>query len=83
MILLLLQKTLEFSNRLMEIQTVELCQIKPDHKVLEVGFGPGVGLQAAYRYIKGQKLVFIKIILVYFYCNIATLSFALSIQLSS
>ncbi|XP_014788729.1 uncharacterized protein LOC106882529 [Octopus bimaculoides] len=38
--------------RHMELLAVENCQLHPNHNVLEVGFGPGIGLQAAYNIIK-------------------------------
>ena len=34
-------------NSYLEVAAVELCEIRPNHRVLEVGFGPGVGLKAA------------------------------------
>ncbi|XP_041375037.1 uncharacterized protein LOC121387871 isoform X2 [Gigantopelta aegis] len=39
-------------NSFLERNAVELCNIQPHHQVLEVGFGPGIGLEEAYRYIK-------------------------------
>ncbi|XP_029652156.1 uncharacterized methyltransferase YdaC-like [Octopus sinensis] len=42
-------------NRRLEKAAVEHCNIKPDYNVLEVGFGPGLGLEAAYQKIKGGK----------------------------
>ncbi|XP_014782918.1 demethylmenaquinone methyltransferase [Octopus bimaculoides] len=42
-------------NGKVEIAAVEHCNIKPDYYVLEVGFGPGLGLEAAYQKIKGGK----------------------------
>ena len=32
----------------------ELCEIQPDHKVLEVGFGPGLGLKEAFNKVSGE-----------------------------
>ncbi|XP_060070294.1 ubiquinone/menaquinone biosynthesis C-methyltransferase UbiE-like [Ylistrum balloti] len=31
------------------------AEIEPDHKVLEVGFGPGIGIEEACKYVKGGK----------------------------
>ena len=47
------QKQLLRHNQPLEENAAKLCGIKPDDKVLEVGFGPGLGLKAAYQYIKG------------------------------
>lgn len=41
------------NNSFLETNAVKLCNIKPDHNVLEIGFGPGVGLEAAYNIVKG------------------------------
>ena len=30
--------------------------IQPEHNVLEIGFGPGIGIKAAYEVIKGSSL---------------------------
>ena len=43
-------------NTNLERNAVRLCNIAPHHQVLEVGFGPGIGLEEAYHYIKGQRL---------------------------
>ena len=40
-------------NTILETEAVKLCGIQPDHEVLEVGFGPGVGLKAAHDVVKG------------------------------
>jgi hypothetical protein len=37
-----------------EHAAVRLCNIQPDDNVLEVGFGPGVGLNEAFRMVKGN-----------------------------
>ncbi|GFO13162.1 uncharacterized protein PoB_003966700 [Plakobranchus ocellatus] len=42
-------------SRILETNAVKLCKLKPDHKVLEVGFGSGNGLQAAYSVVKDGK----------------------------
>ncbi|RUS75401.1 hypothetical protein EGW08_016840 [Elysia chlorotica] len=42
-------------SRVLETNAVKLCRLKPDHKVLEIGFGSGLGLQTAYNIIKGGK----------------------------
>ena len=36
----------------MENEIVKHLNIQPDHKVLEVGFGPGAGLNAALKNLK-------------------------------
>ena len=41
-------------NRFLEINAVRLCNIQPHHQVLEVGFGPGVGLKEAAKCVKGK-----------------------------
>ncbi|GFR69418.1 demethylmenaquinone methyltransferase, partial [Elysia marginata] len=43
------------NSRILETNAVKLCKIKPDHKVLEIGFGSGIGLQAAYNVVKDGK----------------------------
>jgi len=42
-------------NSFLEKNAVKFSDIKPDHTVLEIGFGPGVGLGHAYNIIKGGK----------------------------
>ncbi|XP_069797505.1 uncharacterized methyltransferase YdaC-like [Narcine bancroftii] len=37
------------SNRILEATAVNVCDIQPDNVVLELGFGPGLGLQEAAR----------------------------------
>ncbi|GAB1602794.1 uncharacterized protein LOC115227913 [Argonauta hians] len=44
---------LKKGNRIVENKAVEHCNIERDYHVLEVGFGPGIGLEAAYDKIKG------------------------------
>ncbi|XP_033728649.1 demethylmenaquinone methyltransferase-like isoform X2 [Pecten maximus] len=46
---------LEKKNGFIEIEAVRLSDIHPDHQVLEIGFGPGIGIEAAYNIIKGGK----------------------------
>jgi len=41
-------------NRFLERKAVALCGIQPNDKVLEVGFGPGLGLEAASELITGE-----------------------------
>lgn len=41
-------------NRGLEENAVKLCDISKDDSVLEVGFGPGIGIQEAYMRIKGK-----------------------------
>ena len=42
-----LQIILGKGNASLENETVKHLNIQPDHKVLEIGFGPGIGLYAA------------------------------------
>ena len=42
-----LQIILGKGNASLENETVKHLNIQPDHKVLEIGFGPGIGLNAA------------------------------------
>ncbi|KAJ8319806.1 hypothetical protein KUTeg_001393 [Tegillarca granosa] len=51
----LVQRIFKGRNSKLEIKLAELTQIEPDHNVLEVGFGPGIGLKEAYKYIKDGK----------------------------
>ncbi|CAI9718593.1 methyltransferase 2-like [Octopus vulgaris] len=46
---------LKRGNRIVEEKAVEHSGIEADHYVLEVGFGPGIGLEAAYNKIKDGK----------------------------
>ena len=39
------------SNRRRNIWTVELMGLEPEHRVLEVGFGPGIALKEACRFL--------------------------------
>lgn len=45
-------KMFESKNRFLEVNAVKLCELKPDHQVLELGFGPGLGLEAAVKEMK-------------------------------
>ena len=47
------------NNSFLETNAVSLCKIQPDHNVLEIGFGAGVGLQAAYNILKGESQEFL------------------------
>lgn len=42
-------------NRGLEENAVKLCNISKDDSVLEVGFGPGIGIEEAYSKIKDGK----------------------------
>lgn len=39
-------------NSLLEKNAVRLCNIQPHHQVLEIGFGPGIGIEHAVSYVK-------------------------------
>ena len=43
---------LEKANTYLENKVVEHLDIQPDHQVLEVGFGPGAGLEAALKKVE-------------------------------
>eukprot|EP00063_Salmo_salar_P032263 XP_014007098.1 PREDICTED: uncharacterized protein LOC106575236 [Salmo salar] len=45
------KRNLEKYNNVMIKNIVKLCQIQAHHAVLEVGFGPGLGLQEAFKYL--------------------------------
>lgn len=47
-----LQIILGKGNASLENETVKHLNIQPDHKVLEIGFGPGIGLNAALETVK-------------------------------
>lgn len=51
----LTSKILTRRNRVLEENAVKLCGISPDDSVLELGHGPGVGLEAAARLLSGPK----------------------------
>uniref|UniRef100_A0A914WSW5 Methionine--tRNA ligase, mitochondrial n=1 Tax=Plectus sambesii TaxID=2011161 RepID=A0A914WSW5_9BILA len=40
-------------NELLEKKAAELLDIQADQKILEIGYGPGVGIQSAYERVKG------------------------------
>ena len=44
---------MDIVNRHLAVNCVRLLEIKRDDKILEVGFGTGNGLEAAYRCVKG------------------------------
>ncbi|XP_060593989.1 uncharacterized methyltransferase YdaC-like [Ruditapes philippinarum] len=48
----LVTKHLAKRNRLVEHAAVRLCNIQPNDNILEVGFGPGVGLNEAFKMVK-------------------------------
>ncbi len=43
-------------NENLELGAVKLLDVQPDHKILEVGFGPGVGIRAAYDKVRGTSM---------------------------
>ncbi|XP_029596768.1 uncharacterized protein LOC115179412 [Salmo trutta] len=45
------KRNMEKYNNVMIKNVVKLCQIQAHHAVLEVGFGPGLGLQEAFKYL--------------------------------
>lgn len=51
----LVTKFLKWHNVILEENAVKSCQIQPDETVLELGHGPGFGLQAAVKYLTGSK----------------------------
>ncbi|XP_038675972.1 arsenite methyltransferase-like isoform X1 [Scyliorhinus canicula] len=51
----LVNRYLEKKNRFLEVNAVKLCNIQPESVVLEVGFGPGLGLQEAAKRITYPK----------------------------
>lgn len=58
------------SSEHLERKAVELCNIHPDHHVLEVGFGAGDGLQFACDKVKGWCFLLIfSVILLLYYCH--------------
>ncbi|TSS11531.1 Protein transport protein Sec31A [Bagarius yarrelli] len=48
-------KFLKWHNRYLEENAVKLCKIQPDETVLELGHGPGLGLEAAVELLKGPN----------------------------
>uniref|UniRef100_A0A8C4S364 Zgc:194242 n=1 Tax=Erpetoichthys calabaricus TaxID=27687 RepID=A0A8C4S364_ERPCA len=51
----LVKTVLENINETLEGNAAKLVQIQPDNTVLEVGFGPGLGLQKAIHYLTESK----------------------------
>ena len=47
---------MEKVNKHLAVNCVRLLDIQPDDKVLEVGFGTGIGLEASYQYVKGKAV---------------------------
>ena len=43
---------LEKANTCLENKVVKHLDIQPDHQILEVGFGPGAGLEAALKKVE-------------------------------
>ncbi|KAF5889175.1 24-methylenesterol C-methyltransferase 2-like, partial [Clarias magur] len=50
----LISKFLKKHNQILEENTVKLCEIQPDETVLELGYGPGLGLQQAVQLLTGS-----------------------------
>jgi len=48
----LFQETLKKRNHALENEVVLHLNIKPNHRVLEVGFGPGIGISAALKRVE-------------------------------
>uniref|UniRef100_A0A8C4T5U9 Zgc:194242 n=1 Tax=Erpetoichthys calabaricus TaxID=27687 RepID=A0A8C4T5U9_ERPCA len=51
----LIKKYLERKNKILEENAVNLAQIQPNSVVLELGFGPGLGLQEAVHHLTDSK----------------------------
>lgn len=49
----LISKFLKKHNQILEENAVKLCEIQPDDTVLELGHGPGLGLQIAVQLLTG------------------------------
>ncbi|XP_017343243.1 uncharacterized methyltransferase YdaC [Ictalurus punctatus] len=49
----LISKFLKKHNQILEENAVKLCEIQPDDTVLELGHGPGLGLQVAVQLLTG------------------------------
>ena len=45
------------SNRMRNLWTVDLLELQPDHRVLEIGCGPGVSLEACAAKIKDGRIL--------------------------
>jgi len=55
----LTQRLMEVKNKGVEVTAVELCKIESNYNVLEVGFGPGIGLSESLDRVKnGSGKVF-------------------------
>ncbi|KAM9445712.1 putative methyltransferase YdaC [Clarias gariepinus] len=50
----LVTKFLKWHNQILEENAVKLCKIQPDETVLELGHGPGLGLQQAVQQLTGS-----------------------------
>jgi hypothetical protein len=46
------------TNRDMAARTIELLDVQPNDRVLEIGFGPGVGIELLARLVSVAKLLF-------------------------
>ncbi|XP_064182660.1 uncharacterized methyltransferase YdaC-like [Anguilla rostrata] len=46
---------MEVNNTFLMKNAVKLCQIQPDHNILEVGFGAGIGLHEATKFMTGPE----------------------------
>ena len=44
-------------NGFLERKAVQLCCIQPDDEVLEVGFGPGIGIKEALKHVNGDDFI--------------------------
>ncbi|XP_038079320.1 demethylmenaquinone methyltransferase-like [Patiria miniata] len=53
---LIIKRVFKRKNVYLELNAVRLCHLEPQHHVLEIGFGPGVGLKAAAETIVGGKV---------------------------
>lgn len=51
----LVSKFLKVHNKILEENAVKLCEIQPNETVLELGHGPGLGLQEAIRLLTGPR----------------------------
>lgn len=45
------------SNRARNLWTVDLLQLQPGHRVLEIGYGPGIAVQHAARFVTAGQIV--------------------------
>ncbi|KAK2885884.1 hypothetical protein Q8A67_016721 [Cirrhinus molitorella] len=51
----LVSKFFKRKNKILEENAVKLCNIQPNDTVLELGHGPGLGLQAALQLLTGRE----------------------------